>query len=86
MPNQEENKDDDQEQKSESPSQNSAESGAGENGMTYETQQAQDRLGLGLKNMYQNVLDEPLPDTMMALLDQLGDFDNESGSDSSSDE
>ena len=86
MPNQEENKDDDQEQKTESPSQNAAESGAGENGMTYETQQAQDRLGLGLKNMYQNVLDEPLPDTMMALLDQLGDFDNESGSDSSSDE
>lgn len=31
----------------------------------------QQRLGLGLKNMYLSVLEEPLPDDMMALLDQL---------------
>lgn len=31
----------------------------------------QQRLGIGLKNMYLSVLDEPLPDDMLALLDQL---------------
>ncbi|WP_217271987.1 NepR family anti-sigma factor [Sphingopyxis sp. BSNA05] len=31
----------------------------------------QERLGLGLKDMYSSVLDEPLPDDMLALLDQL---------------
>ena len=31
----------------------------------------QQRLGLGLKNMYLSVLDEPLPDDMLALLDEL---------------
>lgn len=36
----------------------------------------QQRLGLGLKNMYLNVLDEPLPDDILALLDQLGDDDD----------
>ncbi len=86
MPNQEETKDDDQDQKSASPDQNATEAFAGDDGMTFETQQAQDRLGLGLKNMYQNVLDEPLPDNMMALLDQLGELEGETGSDSNSDE
>ncbi|WP_231862622.1 NepR family anti-sigma factor [Sphingorhabdus sp. M41] len=43
----------------------------------------QQRLGLGLKNMYLSVLDEPLPDDMLALLDQLDDDDDSdsSGSD-----
>ncbi len=41
----------------------------------------QQRLGLGLKNMYLNVLDEPLPDDILALLDQL-DADDEDDSDS----
>lgn len=41
----------------------------------------QQRLGLGLKNMYLNVLDEPLPDDILALLDQL-DVDDEDDSDS----
>ena len=42
----------------------------------------QQRLGLGLKNMYSSVLDEPLPDDMLALLDQLADDDgDENGSD-----
>lgn len=31
----------------------------------------QQRLGLGLKHMYLSVLEEPLPDDMLALLDQL---------------
>jgi len=39
----------------------------------------QQRLGLGLKNMYLNVLDEPLPDDILALLDQL-DVDDEDDS------
>ncbi len=38
----------------------------------------QERLGLGLKNMYLGVLDEPLPDDMLALLDQLDDGDSDS--------
>ena len=37
----------------------------------------QQRLGLGLKNMYLSVLEEPLPDDMLALLDQLEDNDDE---------
>lgn len=41
----------------------------------------QQRLGLGLKNMYLNVLDEPLPDDILALLDQL-DVDDEDDSES----
>lgn len=41
----------------------------------------QQRLGLGLKNMYLNVLDEPLPDDILALLDQL-DVDDEDDADS----
>ena len=36
----------------------------------------QQRLGLGLKNMYLNVLEEPLPDDILALLDQLDDDDD----------
>lgn len=40
----------------------------------------QQRLGLGLKNMYLNVLDEPLPDDILTLLDQL-DVDDEDDSD-----
>ncbi|WP_417593501.1 NepR family anti-sigma factor [Parasphingorhabdus sp.] len=36
----------------------------------------QQRLGLGLKNMYLSVLEEPLPDDMLALLDQLDDADD----------
>tara|TARA_R110000824_G_scaffold25838_7_gene89582 strand:- start:11214 stop:11480 length:267 start_codon:yes stop_codon:yes gene_type:complete len=40
----------------------------------------QQRLGLGLKNMYLNVLDEPLPDDMLALLDQLEDDDDSDSS------
>ena len=32
---------------------------------------ARERLGFGLKTMYRSVLDEPLPDDMKALLDQL---------------
>ena len=39
----------------------------------------QQRLGLGLKNMYLNVLDEPLPDDILTLLDQL-DADDEDDS------
>ncbi|VWX59855.1 NepR family anti-sigma factor [Sphingorhabdus sp. 109] len=35
----------------------------------------QERLGLGLKDMYSSVLDEPLPDDMLALLDQLEEND-----------
>ena len=41
----------------------------------------QQRLGLGLKNMYSSVLDEPLPDDMLALLDQLAEDDDEDDSD-----
>lgn len=37
----------------------------------------QQRLGIGLKNMYLSVLDEPLPDDMLALLDQLDDDDDD---------
>lgn len=41
----------------------------------------QQRLGLGLKNMYLNVLDEPLPDDILTLLDQLdADDEDDSGS------
>ncbi len=36
----------------------------------------QERLGLGLKDMYSSVLDEPLPDDMLALLDQLEENEN----------
>jgi len=36
----------------------------------------QQRLGLGLKNMYLSVLEEPLPDDMLALLDQLDENDD----------
>lgn len=43
----------------------------------------QQRLGLGLKNMYLSVLEEPLPDDMMALLDQLDDDDDDEGPDTS---
>jgi Anti-sigma factor NepR len=47
----------------------------------------QQRLGLGLKNMYSSVLDEPLPDDIMALLDQLDDDDDaEDGGRSDQDE
>ncbi|WP_339823032.1 NepR family anti-sigma factor [uncultured Parasphingorhabdus sp.] len=45
----------------------------------------QQRLGLGLKNMYLSVLEEPLPDDMLALLDQLDDDDDEDTDDSRSD-
>lgn len=38
----------------------------------------QHRLGLGLKTMYKNVLDEPLPDNMIELLSQ---FDDDSDDD-----
>jgi len=41
----------------------------------------QERLGLGLKDMYSSVLDEPLPDDMLALLDQLEENDNSDNSD-----
>ena len=37
----------------------------------------QQRLGIGLKNMYLSVLDEPLPDDMLALLDQLDTDDDD---------
>lgn len=37
----------------------------------------QQRLGIGLKNMYLSVLDEPLPDDMLALLDQLDENDDD---------
>ncbi|WP_417622874.1 NepR family anti-sigma factor [Parasphingorhabdus sp.] len=37
----------------------------------------QQRLGLGLKNMYLSVLDEPLPDDMLALLDQMDAEDDD---------
>ena len=37
----------------------------------------QQRLGLGLKNMYSSVLDEPLPDDILALLDQLDADDDQ---------
>ncbi len=40
----------------------------------------QQRLGLGLKSMYLSVLDEPLPDDMLALLNQLEDDDDSDAS------
>lgn len=43
------------------------------------------RLGLGLKNMYLSVLEEPLPDDMLALLDQLNDDEDEDTDGSRSD-
>jgi len=46
----------------------------------------QQRLGLGLKSMYLSVLDEPLPDDMLALLDQLEDDDDSDSSRSHLDE
>lgn len=46
----------------------------------------QERLGLGLKNMYRTVLEEPLPDDMLALLDQLDDEDEPDSSGSKSDD
>lgn len=46
----------------------------------------QERLGLGLKNMYRSVLEEPLPDDMLALLDQLDDEDEPDSSGSKSDD
>lgn len=46
----------------------------------------QQRLGLGLKNMYLSVLDEPLPDDMQALLDQLDENDEEDVNSSRPDE
>lgn len=45
----------------------------------------QQRLGLGLKNMYLSVLDEPLPDDMLALLDQLDESDDDDVNPSRSD-
>lgn len=47
--------------------------------------EAQERLGAGLKTMYRNVLNEPLPEDMLALLDQLDDADRSDGSGSPSD-
>lgn len=44
----------------------------------------QERLGLGLKNMYRSVLEEPLPEEMLTLLDQLDDSDDDSKSASGS--
>jgi hypothetical protein len=35
--------------------------------------EVQERLGFGLRSMYRSVLEEPLPDDMLALLDQLDD-------------
>lgn len=46
----------------------------------------QQRLGLGLKDMYSSVLDEPLPDDMLALLDQLDENDNSDANSSWPDE
>lgn len=40
----------------------------------------QERLGVGLRSMYRSVLEEPLPDDMMALLNQLDDSDDEANS------
>lgn len=40
-------------------------------------EKVQERLGIGLRSMYRSVLEEPLPDDMMALLDQLDDSDDE---------
>ncbi len=45
----------------------------------------QQRLGLGLKNMYLNVLDEPLPDDILALLDQLDEDDEDDSNSDRSD-
>lgn len=41
-----------------------------------------ERLGFGLRSMYRSVLEEPLPDDMMALLDQLSEIE-ENGNNSS---
>lgn len=35
-----------------------------------------ERLGFGLRSMYRSVLEEPLPADMVALLDQLGENDD----------
>ena len=86
MPNQEDKEDDDHERKPVSPEKGATAPSTSDKGVTMETQRAQDRLGLGLKHMYQNVLEEPLPDDMMALLDKLGEFDEDTGTDSNSDE
>lgn len=40
----------------------------------------QQRLGLGLKNMYSSVLDEPLPDDILALLEQLDEDEDKDAS------
>lgn len=40
-----------------------------------DTGKVQERLGIGLRSMYRSVLEEPLPDDMLALLDQLDDSD-----------
>ncbi|QTD57382.1 NepR family anti-sigma factor [Parasphingorhabdus cellanae] len=40
------------------------------------TNEIQERLGFGLRSMYRNVLEEPLPADMMALLDQLDENEN----------
>ncbi|HEY9092979.1 NepR family anti-sigma factor [Parasphingorhabdus sp.] len=37
-----------------------------------------ERLGFGLRSMYRSVLEEPLPDDMVALLDQLNENDDSS--------
>ena len=86
MPNQEEKEDDDHERKAVWPEKGATAPSTSDKGVTMETQQAQYRLGLGLKHMYRNVLEEPLPDDMMALLDKLGEFDEDTGTDSNSDE
>jgi hypothetical protein len=48
------------------------------NGMSVRSKEdMQERLGLGLKHMYLSVLKEPLPDDMLALLDQLDANDDD---------
>lgn len=44
---------------------------------TMDQDKVQERLAVGLRSMYQSVLEEPLPDDMMALLNQLDDSDDE---------
>ena len=39
-------------------------------------EEVQERLGFGLRSMYRSVLEEPLPDDMIALLDQLDDSED----------
>lgn len=84
--NQDKKQDDDEKPQSKSPTRGGTRSNSAENDSMIVARQAEERLGLGLRTMYQSVLEEPLPDDMLALLDQLGDVNDIQKSDQHSDE